>query len=125
MIGFGIDQVQAEYVAEIKLRNINKEYILKRVAETDALRDEIDDLEDLLANPKRVKKILVDELNAVSKKYGEPRRTTIVYGHEIQNYAEEEQVEEYLTQEDLEKALETLSPSVEQAEIDRLQSIFR
>ena len=95
MIGFGIDQVQAEYVAEIKLRNINKEYILKRVAETDALRDEIDDLEDLLANPKRVKKILVDELNAVSKKYGEPRRTTIVYGHEIQNYAEEEQVEEY------------------------------
>ena len=95
MIGFGIDQVQAEYVAEIRLRNINKEYILKRVAETDALRDEIDDLEDLLANPKRVKKILVDELNAVSKKYGEPRRTTIVYGHEIQNYAEEEQVEEY------------------------------
>ena len=95
MIGFGIDQVQAEYVAEIKLRNINKEYILKRVAETDALRDEIDDLEDLLANPKRVKKILVDELNAVSKKYGEPRRTTIVYGHEIQNYTEEEQVEEY------------------------------
>ena len=95
MIGFGIDQIQAEYVAEIKLRNINKEYILKRVEETDALRDEIDDLEDLLSNPKRVKKILVDELNAVSKKYGEPRRTSIVYGHEIQNYVEEEQTEEY------------------------------
>ena len=95
MIGFGIDQIQAEYVAEIKLRNINKEYILKRVAETDALRDEIDDLEDLLNSPKRVKKILVDELNAVSKKFGEPRRTSIVYGHEIQTYTEEEQTEEY------------------------------
>ena len=95
MIGFGIDQIQAEYVAEIKLRNINKEYILKRGAETDALRDEIDDLEDLLNSPKRVKKILVDELNAVSKKFGEPRRTSIVYGHEIQTYTEEEQTEEY------------------------------
>ena len=64
MIGFGIDQVQAEYVAEIKLRNINKEYILKRTRETDALRDEIDDLEDTLNDPRRVKKILVDELTA-------------------------------------------------------------
>ena len=64
MIGFGIDQIQAEYVAEIKLRNINKEYILKRTRETDALRDEIDDLEDLLNSPKRVKKVIVEELNA-------------------------------------------------------------
>ena len=95
MIGFGIDQIQAEYVAEIKLRNINKEYILKRTQETDALRDEIDDLEDILNDPKRVKKIIVEELNEASKKYGEPRRTTIVYGHEIEAYVEEEQVEEY------------------------------
>ena len=95
MIGFGIDQIQAEYVAEIRLRNINKEYILKRTQETDALRDEIDDLEDVLANPKRVKKIMVDELNEVARKYGEPRRTSVVYGHEIEAYEEEEEVEEY------------------------------
>ena len=94
MIGFGIDQVQAEYVAEIKLRNINKEYILKRVQETDALRDEIEDLEDTLAKPQRIRKILVDELTAVAAKYGEPRRTTLVYGHELPVY-EEEQAEEY------------------------------
>ena len=96
MIGFGIDQVQAEYVAEIKLRNINKEYILKRTQETDALRDEIDDLEDLLNSPQRVKKVIVEELNAAAKKYGEPRRTSIVYPHEITSYTpEEEQKEEY------------------------------
>ena len=96
MIGFGIDQIQAEYVAEIKLRNINKEYILKRTQETDALRDEIDDLEDLLANPQRVKKVIVEELNAAAQKYGEPRRTSLVYAHEIAQYApEEEQKEEY------------------------------
>ena len=96
MIGFGIDQSQAEYVAEIKLRNINKEYILKRTQETDALRDEIDDLEDLLTNPQRVKKVIVEELNAAAQKYGEPRRTSIVYAHEIAQYApEEEQKEEY------------------------------
>ena len=95
MIGFGIDQVQAEYVAEIKLRNINKEYILKRVAETADLEDEIEDLEDMLASPRRVKKILVDELNAVSKKYGEPRRTTILYAHEVEQAVEEEETPEY------------------------------
>ena len=83
-------------VAEIKLRNINKEYILKRTRETDALRDEIDDLEDLLNSPKRVKKVIVEELNAAAKKYGEPRRTSIVYPHEITSYTpEEEQKEEY------------------------------
>ena len=96
MISFGIDQIQAEYVAEIKLRNINKEYILKRTRETDALRDEIDDLEDLLNSPKRVKKVIVEELNAAAKKYGETRRTSIVYPHEITSYTpEEEQKEEY------------------------------
>ena len=95
MIGFGIDQIQAEYVAEIKLRNINKEYILKRVNETAALQDEIADLEDTLNDPRRVKKILVDELCAVAKKYGEPRRTTIVYGDDLPVYQEETEVEEY------------------------------
>ena len=96
MIGFGIDQIQAEYVAEIKLRNINKESILKRTRDADALRDEIDALEDLLNSPKRVKKVIVEELNAAAKKYGEPRRTSIVYPHEITSYTpEEEQKEEY------------------------------
>ena len=83
MIGFGIDQVQAEYVAEIKLRNINKEYILKRVQETAALADEIDDLEDTLAKPGRIRRIIIDELTEVRKKYAVPRRTEIVYSHEL------------------------------------------
>ena len=95
MIGFGIDQTQAEYVAEIKLRNINKEYILKRVQETATLQDEIADLEDIVADPRRIRKILVSELTEVAKKYGEPRRTSIVYGHEIQVYQEESEVEDY------------------------------
>lgn len=95
MIGFGIDQIQAEFVAEIKLRNINKEYILKRVNETAALQDEIADMEDILSSPRRVKKIIVDELEQAAKKYGEPRRTSIVYGHEIETYVEEEAAEEY------------------------------
>ena len=95
MIGFGIDQVQAEYVAEIKLRNINKEYILKRVEETSALQDEIEDLEDILARPARVKKIVVAELEDVRKKYAEPRRTGIVYGHEVEEYTEETTVDDY------------------------------
>ena len=95
MIGFGIDQVQAEYVAEIKLRNINQEFILKRVRETDALRDEISDLEDVLNSPQRVKKIIMDELAAVKEKYAEPRKTSIVYGDEIQTPEVEESVEDY------------------------------
>ena len=95
MIGFGIDQVQAEYVAEIKLRNINKEYILKRVEETSALQDESEDLEDILARPARVKKIIVTELEDVRKKYAEPRRTGIVYGHEVEEYTEETTVDDY------------------------------
>ena len=95
MIGFGIDQVQAEYVAEIKLRNINKEYILKRVEETSALQDEIEDLEDILARPARVKRIIVTELEDVRRKYAEPRRTGIVYGHEVEEYTEEITVDDY------------------------------
>ena len=95
MIGFGIDQVQAEFVAEIKLRNINKEYILKRVNETEALQNEIDDLEDILNSPRRVKKIMVEELTAVAKKYGEPRRTSILLSHEVEHYTEESEVADY------------------------------
>ena len=95
MIGFGIDQVQAEYVAEIKLRNINKEYILKRVAETSALQDEIEDLEDTLAKPGRIRKIIINELEDVKKKYAMPRRTEIVYSHEMPEEPDEEPAEDY------------------------------
>ena len=95
MIGFGIDQVQAEYVAEIKLRNINKEYILKRVQETAALADEIDDLEDTLAKPGRIRRIIIDELTEVRKKYAVPRRTEIVYSHELPEEPEEDAPEDY------------------------------
>ena len=95
MIGFGIDQVQAEYVAEIRLRNINKEYILKRVQEEQALRDEIDDLEDLVNDPNRIKKAMIGELESVKKKYGQPRRTSIVYEHEITAFDESEETPDY------------------------------
>ena len=95
MIAFGIDQVQAEYVAEIKLRNINKEYILKRVAETASLADEIADLEDTLAKPARIRRIIIDELTEVRKKYAVPRRTEIVYGHELPEEPEEAPVDDY------------------------------
>ncbi len=95
MIGFGIDQVQAEYVAEIKLRNINKEYILKRVQETESLQEEIADLEDTLQKPARIRKIIIGELEDVRKKYGQPRKTEIIYGHEVEEYDETEEVPDY------------------------------
>lgn len=95
MIGFGIDQTQAEYVAEIKLRNINREYILKRLEETESLENEIEDLEDILARPSRVKKIIVEELTEVRKKYAEPRKTGIIYEHEIEEAEEEPEVDDY------------------------------
>ncbi|MCD8142464.1 MAG: DNA topoisomerase (ATP-hydrolyzing) subunit A [Clostridiales bacterium] len=81
MIGFGIDKVQAEYVAEIKLRNINKEFILKRTAEVDQLEEEIADLEDLISHPKRLQRVIVKELQEVKKKYAVPRRTEILYDY--------------------------------------------
>ena len=79
MIGFGIDQVQAEFVADIRLRNINKEYILKRTRETEDLEKEIADLQDLVDSPGRIKKTIVAELAAVKKKYAVPRRTGLLY----------------------------------------------
>ena len=95
MIGFGIDQVQAEYVAEIKLRNINREYILKRVEETASLESEIEDLEDTLARPSRIRKIIVSELEEVRKKYAEPRRTGILYDFVEETEAVEDMIEDY------------------------------
>lgn len=95
MIGFGIDQVQAEYVAEIKLRNINKEYILKRVQETAALEEEIEDLEDTLQKPARIRKIIVGELEDVRKKYAQPRKTEIIFSHEAKYEEEPEETPDY------------------------------
>ncbi|MEG0778459.1 MAG: DNA topoisomerase (ATP-hydrolyzing) subunit A [Oscillospiraceae bacterium] len=95
MIGFGIDHIQAEFVAEIRLRNINKEYILKRVEETEALERDIADLEDILSKPQRVKKIITDELREVMKKYPSPRRTEIVFEEDTEVYNEEDETEDY------------------------------
>ena len=79
MIGFGIDEVQAEYVAEIKLRQLNREHILKRVEETDQLKKEIAGMEEILADRKKVRAIIIDELRAVSKKYAKPRKSLLYY----------------------------------------------
>ncbi len=95
MIGFGIDEIQAEFVAEIKLRNINREYILRRVSETDELAKEIEDLTDVLNSKRRIRAIIIDELKQVVKKYPSPRRTTLVYAGEVETFAEEETVEDY------------------------------
>ena len=92
MIGFGIDEIQANYVAEIKLRNINKEYILKQTRAIDDLEREIDELRDTLNSSRRLKNLLIKELEEVSKKYGKPRKTEIVY--EVQEAAEEEEEEQ-------------------------------
>ena len=90
MIGFGIDQVQAEYVADIRLRNINKEYILKRTQEVDSLEAEIEDLQATVNDPKRIRKIIIGELTEVRKKYAVPRRTDILYEYEAENAQGEE-----------------------------------
>ena len=82
MIGFGIDETQAEYVADIKLRNINKGYILKRIEEIDSLKEEIADMEDILSSERRVKQIIISELGDIAKKYGKPRKTMFIYGTE-------------------------------------------
>ena len=95
MIGFGIDEVQANFVAEIKLRNINKEYILKKTAETEELEKAIEDLEKILKSDARVKTIIVKELDEVSKKYGKDRQTGLIYDHEIFVEETEEAPPEY------------------------------
>lgn len=92
MIGFGIDQVQAEYVAEIKLRHLNREFILKRTADVENLRKQIEDMEDTLKSRARVRKIIVNELQDVIKKYGQPRRSEIIYAVDILDEEPEETV---------------------------------
>ena len=95
MMGFGIDQIQAEFVAEIKLRNINREYILKRTAETEALEKDIEELEGILNSRRKIKNIIIDELKQINKKYVTPRKSAIVYADEIEEFDEEQQIEDY------------------------------
>ena len=95
MIGFGIDQVQAEYVAEIKLRHLNREYILKRTEEVEDLRREIDELQGVLSSKSKVKSIIIKELEEVAKKYGQPRRTRILYADEVEEAQIVEEVPDY------------------------------
>ena len=89
MIGFGIDKIQAEYVAEIKLRHLNREYILKRTQDIEQLEKEIAELDDILKSKARIKTIIVKELKAVAEKYGQPRRSIIIYEDNVQQYHEE------------------------------------
>ena len=95
MIGFGIDQVQAEYVAEIRLRNINREYILKRVEETDQLEKDIAELEDTLGSRRKLRAIIISELQNVIKKYPSPRRSVITYAVEEETEEEEDTTPDY------------------------------
>lgn len=96
MIGFGIDEIQANFVAEIKLRNINKEYILKQTKATSLLEQEIRELQDTLNSSRKLKNVIIGELQEVSKKYGQPRKTEIVYNtEELEVEAEEEQAPDY------------------------------
>lgn len=95
MIGFGIDETQAEYVADIKLRNINKGYILKRIEEIDSLKEEIADMEDILSSERRVKQIIISELGDIAKKYGKPRKTMFIYGTEDEENETEEEIPDY------------------------------
>ena len=93
MIGFGIDEIQANYVAEIKLRNINREYILKQTRAIEDLEEEIEDLQSTLKNTRRLQKVIIGELEQVAKKYGQPRKTALVYQAVEETAADEEEEE--------------------------------
>ena len=95
MIGFGIDEVQAEYVAEIKLRHLNREFILKRTEEVESLEAEIRALEAILASKSRIKTIIIRELSEIAQKYGQPRRSHILYADEIEEDEPVEAVPDY------------------------------
>ena len=95
MSGFEIDKLQAEFIAEIKLRNLNKEYILNRVGEVDNLMKEIQDLQDIYGNEGRIRKIIVKQLNEIAKKYGQPRKTEIMQDELVEEITEEHMVEDY------------------------------
>ncbi len=95
MNGFEIDQLQGEYIAEIKLRNINKEYILRRIEELKALAEEIQDLKDTLKNNAKIRTIICKQLKNVQKKFGKPRKTEIVQEDEVVNITKDDLIEDY------------------------------
>ncbi len=95
MNGFDIDQIQAEFIAEIKLRNLNREYILDKVGEVDSLKQEIADLKDIIANEGRIKQIIIKQLNDVSKKYGQARKTEIISEEYVEEITEEHLIDDY------------------------------
>ena len=95
MIGFGIDEIQAEYVAEIKLRHLNRQYILDRLQETQDLENAIAEMQDILGSPRKISKIIIDELREVAKKYGQPRKTLFIYADELSQEEEAEEVPDY------------------------------
>ena len=95
MIGFGIDQLQAEYIADIRLRNINKEYILKRTQETEALEKEIGRLGEIVKSDAKIRGIIIKELEQIIKKYPAPRRTRLVTAEAVSVFDEEEHIEDY------------------------------
>lgn len=95
MAGFKIDEVQAEFVADIKLRNLNREYILKRIDEIDQLEKDIEELKGLIASDRKIKNVIIKQLKEVSKKYGVPRKTMLIYEDDIEPYEPEEAVEDY------------------------------
>ena len=90
MIGFGIDEIQAEYVAEIRLRQLNRNYIIKRIDEKEQLEKDIAELEDILKSNTKIKKVIIKELREVAKKYGQPRKSEILYGITAKEDKEEE-----------------------------------
>lgn len=95
MTGFGIDEIQAEYVAEIKLRHLNREYILKHTKDIEKLQKEIEELEEILNSNTKIKNIIIRELKEISQKYGQPRRSMLIYADEIKQDDEEEEVPDY------------------------------
>lgn len=95
MEGFGIDRQQAEFVAEIKLRNLNKEYILNRVSEIESLKSSIEELKDALGSEKKIKKVIIKQLKDVAKKYGKPRKTEIIHEEHIEEITHENLIEDY------------------------------
>ena len=95
MIGFGVDQPQAEFIAEIKLRNLNKEYLLNKLEEIEKLKEDIADLEETVGSDRKIKKIMVGQLKEIARKYGKPRRTEIVYDISREDVAEDEGYEDY------------------------------
>lgn len=95
MIGFGIDEIQAEYVAEIKLRHLNREYILKRLKDIENLEKSIADMEEILSSKAKIRKIIIAELNEVIKKYGKDRKTDLLYTSELEEESAEEEIPDY------------------------------